>query len=163
MMPSYIFSQRIFTVAAVSVGALLLAGLFLYQVHAPPLARALSAGSAAITSSPGKAYLSAQAPVVAVSGEEAPMVEVNIANNGLVLLRGAHVLAMNGGTIHVGMSWGSSDLTWILETNYNTQFLTQNGKKETLSDIQVGDIVTVTGKISGGGTEPIIDTQVVRE
>lgn len=91
------------------------------------------------------------------------MLEVHIANNGLMLLRGARVLSISGSTIHVGMSWGSSDFTWAVETNYNTTFLTSKGEKEALGNVGVGDTVTVTGQLSGSGTEPTIDADVVRE
>ncbi|MDO8481678.1 MAG: hypothetical protein Q7S75_01175 [bacterium] len=147
-----IFSQRIFIVAAVSLASLVLAGMFVIQGHAQPLANRTT--SASPQSSENKATSATQ---------KVPMLEVHIANNGLVLLRGARVISVSGNTIHLGMTWGSSDVTWAALTHYNTKFLTSDGQKETMADISVGDIVTVTGTLSASGVEPIVNADFVRE
>lgn len=157
-------SRRILVAATISVAALTLASLFLYQVHAQPLAAAFSTGQV-VNTSPGKVDLSPQAAsgVASPSATEAPMLEVHIANNGLVLLRGARVISISGETIRVGMTWGLADFTWAVKTNSGTKFVTSKGEKETLADIQTGTFVTVTGMLTGSATEPTIDGEVVRE
>lgn len=89
--------------------------------------------------------------------------ELHIADNGLVLLRGVRVVSISGSTIHAQSAWGHSDFTWELITGPATKFFTSKGEKETLSDIAVGDIVTVTGMLDQQGGDPIVDTEFVRE
>lgn len=161
MMPLYMPSNRIIAFAAVSAVSVLLSGLFLYQVHAQPLTAQSGGGVPA-----GTADLSAQAAGTGsspVATGSAPMVEMHIANNGLVLLRGARVVSISGGTVHVEMAFGGADFTWALSTNSNTQFFSSQGGKEAFTDVREGDIVTATGMLAGGGTEPVVDTQFVRE
>ena len=43
--------------------------------------------------------------------------EVHIANDGLVLLRSARVVAISWNTITVSTAWGSTDLSWMVATN----------------------------------------------
>jgi len=112
--------------------------------------------------SPGKAYLGAQTPPVPAA-KSAQMLGINIANNGLVLLRGARVSAISGEIIYVEMKWNVARLTWTIRSNLNTKFLTSTGEKQSLADIRVGDIVNVTGELSDDGTGPVINAQFVRE
>lgn len=162
-LPTLIFSRRIFIAAAISTAALFLAGLFLYTANAQSLPLKYNASVAGGASS-GTVYLSASGqPAVATSTKKAPMLEVHIANNGLMLLRGATVISNSRGTIRVGMVWGSADFTWTVKTDFGTKYLTSKGEKETLEDIEVGDIVTITGMLTESGAEPTINAEHVRE
>ncbi len=165
MLPLSIFALPRKLLVALIVGgvSVMLAGVFLYEVYAQPLPQSHSASAAAAPS--GTVYLSpaAQAAAVASSTKPAPILEVHIANSGLMLLRGARVLSVSGSTIHVGMTWDSNTFTWALDTNYNTQFLNIKGEKGALGDIQAGDTLIVTGTLTTAGSEPSIDTKTVRE
>lgn len=158
-------SRRIRVVGVVSLGALVVAGLFLYQVQAQVMAP-LSARNN-ITSSPtGKVYLSAQvaaAGAAAAPAPKTPTIEVNIANNGLVLLRGARVTDITGTVIQVDMKWGANDFAWTVNTRSNTKFINSKGENQTLNDIQVGDYVIVTGMLARGADQPTIEADFVRE
>lgn len=163
MIPLSFDSQKILIVTGVSGALLLFATTLFYQAYAAPLIGHLGSSGVASPKN-GKVYLSAEAAAVAsTTPQKAPMLEVHIANNGLVLLRGAHVLSISGSTIHVGMAWDSSSFTWQVETNYNTKILNSKGEKQTLADIESGDTVTVTGMLVGGGGEPTVDATFVRE
>ncbi len=162
-LPTLIFSRRIFIAAAISTSALFLAGLFLYTANAQSFIRENSLSAAGSVSS-GTVYLSASGqPAAVTSTKKAPMLEVHIANNGLMLLRGATVISNSRGTIRVGMVWGSADFTWTVTTDFGTKYLTSKGEKETLEDIKVGDIVTITGMLIESGAEPTINAEHVRE
>lgn len=140
-----------------------MASLFLYQAHAQPLSYQSNVGKVTSTS-PGHVSLSGEAmPAATVTDAKAPMLELHIANNGAVLLRGARVVSVSGNTIHAEMVWGTSDLKWALETGYNTRFLDSKGEKQTLGDIKKGDAISITGMLIESGSELIIDTQFVRE
>ncbi len=156
-----ILSQKIFIGAMVSIAALFFAILFLYQIHAQPLGQNAAARTAA-----GKVYLSPQAAAsaAAASASTAPaMLEAHIANNGLVLLRGARVVSISGTVINVEMAWGPAQFAWTVQTTSNTKFFAPTGEKETLADIQPGTVVTVTGMLAGSRGEPTISAQFVRE
>ena len=92
-----------------------------------------------------------------------PMREIHIANNGLMLLRGATVVSNSFGVIRVSMKWGFADFTWQIHTAPGTKFFTSKGEKETVEDIAAGDTVTVTGMLTGNGEEPTIVAEFVSE
>src|SRR3989344_6366466 len=160
MIPLSFLSQRIFVVAAISATATVAGGLLLYQGYLP-VARAFGSGSPT-TNSANVVYLAPNAAATSTPPKD-PVREVHIANTGLTLLRGARVLSASGNTIVVGMTWGASEFTWVLQTNYATKFLNPEGEKASAADIHAGDIVTVTGKISQGGVKPFVSADIVRK
>ncbi len=160
-MPLPIFSQRAYTIAAISAAAAVLAGLLFYQASTP-LARALDSNSPK-TDSANTVYLSPDGAATTTAAQQNPPVEVHIAANGLTLLRGVRVLSVSGNTIKVGMTWGSSDFTWLVQTDFSTKFVNAEGEKESSANIHIGDTVTVTGKIARGGGTPVVDADIVRK
>jgi hypothetical protein len=153
--------RKIVLGAIAALAAVVLGSVLIYETYARPL----TAQFAGAQTNAGTVYLSpaaeaaAQAPIAA----KTPMLEMHIANNGLTLLRGARVLSVSGSTIRVGIAWSSGLFTWDINTAYNTEFFGPTGQKETLADVQPGDIVTATGNLHAGGGEPAIDAQFVRE
>jgi hypothetical protein len=98
--------------AAISLAALMISSIFLYEFHALPAA-AFTLGNV-VNSSPGTADLSAQGGAYAAASASTTVVtlpEMHIANNGLVLLRGAQVTSVSGDTIQVEMIWNSVQFT----------------------------------------------------
>ena len=69
--------------------------------------------------------------------------EVHIANDGLILLRSAHVVAVNTDTIMVSTAWGSTDLNWVVRLdatrygahNFGTRFIDRHGGEISRADI----------------------------
>jgi hypothetical protein len=53
---------------------------------------------------------------------------------------------------------------WLIQTDpiLNTTFLRTKGEKGGLTDVRVGDLLTITGKLMHGGVEPIIAAQIIR-
>lgn len=146
------FGGRIIVAPTVLAVSILLIGIFYYGVYTQILPYQHEV----------RAVGGLPAPVVATSTKSMPMREVHIANNGLMLLRGATVTSLSGSTIHISMSWGGTDFKWAINTTSATKFLTSGGEKGTRADIQVGDTIGVTGMISSGGSEPTIDAAFVR-
>lgn len=171
---SAVHKYRMFVVAAVSAAVLLFAGMFLYQAHAestvyPPAGNTVSDSSVRGYLS-DKVYLGsgvsggaveAVAPAVPET-KKAAIVEIHIANSGLVLLRGARVASIRSGTIRLNLILGASNFTWTAETSTYTKFLTSGGEKKTLADIKAGDIVTVTGKLKTDSAPNTVDADFVR-
>ena len=158
-------SRKIMIAVVLSIAVVASTGLFFYQARAEFAAPRSSEG-AVVDPSSGVVYLGAKAAAVASAVAEAkssPILEMHIANNGLVLLEGARVVSLSGGRIRVEMKWGSESFSWLANTNSNTKFFASNGEKTTLANIQVGDTLTVSGMLTNGGAEPSMDAVFVRE
>lgn len=156
-------SRRIMIIGIASLSAAVLASLLFNAVSAQALSPVHHAKGTGIAS--GKVYLSAAGAAAADSAASAPapMHEITIANNGLVLLRGALVTSISGDSIRMTVPFGGGVFTWLLKTNAGTKFITREGEEETLADIQVGDVITASGKLAGAGSTPVIQVQFVHE
>ena len=82
-----------------------------------------------------------------VYAESAPNLEVHIANNGFVLIRNATITSISGTTIEAEITWGSSTLTWEVQTDGKTDFVRSDGEKGTLTGLTEGNIITITGEL----------------
>ena len=106
---------------------------------------------------------SANAAVTASSTIKSVMSELNIANSGLILLRGARVTEISADkSIGVEMTLGGVGFSWILKTNNLTKFFANGGKKTTFSSLRVGDTITVTGHLAGDEAKPEIEAEFIR-
>ena len=94
--------------------------------------------------------------------ESAPNLEVHIANNGFVLIRNATITSIAGTTIEARIAWGSSTLTWKVQTDGKTEFVQPDGEKGTLSGLAAGDTVTITGELDPTMSEPTVIAETVR-
>ncbi len=95
--------------------------------------------------------------------ESAPNLEVHIANNGFVLIRNATLTSISGTTIEARIAWGSSTLTWVVQTDGRTQFVQSDGEKGTFSGLKEGDTVTITGELDPTMSEPTVIAETVRK
>jgi hypothetical protein len=162
MMPLTLYSNRTYLIGAFAVAAAIAGGVLIYGGLSSSLPRKASAATAPA----GTVYLSPSASAAGASSGAAvknPMHEITIANSGLVLLRGARVVSITGNTIRVELSWGSDSFAWDVHTRYTTLYFASTGAKETLSDIQPGDTVTVTGNLSADNFSNSVDADYVRE
>ncbi len=98
---------------------------------------------------------------VAYAATVAPLPEMHIANNGLVLLRGAQVVSVSGDMIKVRMAWNSVYFTWAVQTGQSTQYFSSTGEKETSPAIQAGDVLTATGMLVQNGPQPTITAEFI--
>lgn len=90
------------------------------------------------------------------------LLEMHIANDGLVFMRGARVTSVSGKSIVVAIAWGSMGTSWVVHTNDATHFATRGGDKIALSKINIGDSLTVTGNLNQGASQPTIEASAVR-
>lgn len=153
---------RVFTFIAASTTLLFGAGLFLYharaQVSVQPDKSTASNISLIATDRLGRTETKPYIP----TEQKAPMLEVHIANNGLMLLRGARVISISNNIIRVITDWHSISFTWGVETKFLfTKFTVSGGKPGTIKDIQVGDILTITGKLTRSDPELIISGEFI--
>lgn len=109
-------------------------------------------------------------PALATTVSGVRPLEIHIADNGLVLMRSARVVAVSGTTILVSTTWGLADFRWVVRTNatsyethnFGTRFLSRDGTKLSYMDIHEGDLVTITGALDSTASEPTLNADSVR-
>ncbi len=117
-----------------------------------------------------KALALATVPQLQTDVEKRPIQEVNIANNGQVYIRGARVESVSGTTIMISTTWNSTKMQWLIHTNasqygkrhFGTKFLDRSGEMISLSDIRIGDTVSVSGSLRKDQADLVVDADVVR-
>ena len=142
-------------------------GGFLHRVYAEPsIHKSVSAPviDVSLAKTPLLAKITRKDAIADASSDiKIPMLEIHVANTGAILLRGAKVTSIEANIIHVTTTWNEANLSWSVKTKFFTTFLTNKGKKAVLSDIKVGDTLTITGKLMTGGTEPTIEAEFIRK
>lgn len=77
---------------------------------------------------------------------------VDINKNGTVVIRGGVITSISGNMIVVSTTLGSSVLTWTGNFDSSTKLESKNGKAIDLSQITVGDTVTIKGTMNSGSS-----------
>ena len=153
------YASRIFAISnsAFVRGALgafiILSVMFFMEVVVAPVVSSASHREMAYDS----AVNAANARAAGLAKKSDIMKEFHIANNGMVLIRGARVLSVSEDTIRVGISWGTSDFIWNVIMDPATKFVSEDGLTTTLESVQYGDTVTVTGMLSETNTTVAAD------
>ncbi|MCE9643631.1 hypothetical protein K8Q93_00040 [Candidatus Parcubacteria bacterium] len=81
-----------------------------------------------------------------VSKENA--LDIRIAPNGEVIVRGARISAISGTTLTAVATLGNTSMTWTVLTDSTTHFVTKGDKNTALSGLKVGDSVSFSGKLA---------------
>ncbi len=96
------------------------------------------------------------APAVASANEGAKVSSV-IASptvsmaDGKALVRGAKVTSVSGSAVNASVTWGSTVLTFTLNTDSATKYYNRLGKAGAFADIASGDSISFAGNMSGNG------------
>lgn len=104
------------------------------------------------------------------SDEHAPILEIHIANNGMVYLQGARIESVSGTSIVVSTSWNAIKMLWTIRTDetyygprhFGTNFLDQKGNRLAVGDLRVGDVLKVNGIFEAGQREFVVQADMVR-
>lgn len=140
---------------ALLVGAVFLGGVYLYELRGPAMPLTFEA--------PTGTTVAHAASVAVTSTSAAPIREMHIANNGLVLLRGGVITQITDRTIRLSIEWGGIDFQWDVLTDMNTSFFSKDGNKQTLAALHPGEYLSsVTGQLVAGAAGPTIDAAFVR-
>lgn len=89
--------------------------------------------------------------------------EVHIADDGTVLVRGATVSSISGGTIVANLNWGSTGMSWTLKSSSSTEFIRSNGGTTTLADLAVGHLISFAGTLDTSSSAFTVNAQVVKD
>ena len=94
--------------------------------------------------------------------QDMPIQGLNIAGNGLTYIQGARVARVSNSYLEVVSEWNAGMFRWTINLHAETRFVLPNGEAGTLSDINVGDFVAITGTLSGNSPGVLIEGDVVR-
>lgn len=105
------------------------------------------------------------------AGNRKSILEVHIANSGMVYLQGARVESVSGSRLVVSTTWNNIKLEWGVNTNgsdygkrhFGTQFYDSKGNKLTIADIRVGSVVSVNGFFETGVSGLILKADFIRK
>ena len=77
--------------------------------------------------------------------------EVHISDNGKVLVRGAKVTGISGTTINAETVISGSSIAWVVDASATPKVIRRYGGNSSVSEIQIGDIISFGGSLSGAG------------
>ncbi len=86
--------------------------------------------------------------------------EVHITKEGLATITDTKVMQIAGGTLFTRMYWGDSYVRLTVKTNQSTKFYRGTGEVTSLSEVSVGDMLDVTGQLTGGDVLTLVTTSV---
>lgn len=94
--------------------------------------------------------------------QDAPLLELHIANNGLVYMQGARVVSISQTGMTVSSKWEAATFRWMIEIDDKTRFVEPDGETGMFSDIRLGDFVNITGYLISSSPPPSIRAEAVR-
>lgn len=86
---------------------------------------------------------------------------LDINRDGQVVIRNATVNSQNGNNMTLTSTLGSATLTWTLVLDNGTRFESRNGRQIDPREINIGDKVTVKGKLMSGSALTV-DADLIR-
>ena len=88
---------------------------------------------------------------------------VQINNNGSTRVSGATVTSVGSSTLVAQNSFGSTTLTWTVNTNSSTKFVDKGGKNYPLANIAVGDVISFVGTLNAGSNSLTVTATQVKD
>lgn len=88
---------------------------------------------------------------------------IAISDNGSALVRGAKVASVANGVITATTVWNNLSVTWTIDTDSNTDLVRLNGANASLSNVSVGDYVSVSGMLDTAQSGFTIKADTVRD
>lgn len=119
--------------------------------------------------SPGTKIINAEVKKWApVKGQS--VLGVNIANTGMIFLKGAQVVSVSETTIVVKTSWKVTKMQWVIHTeesylgkrHFGTNFFDFKGNRLAITDVAVGSIISISGLLDTSYAEPTVDADFIR-
>jgi len=89
--------------------------------------------------------------------------EVRIDNDNSVIVRGAKVTAISGSVITAQTQFGSTVLSWSVQTNADTRFANRGDGSASLAGIAVGDYISFSGMLNTAATGLSVNAKAVKD
>lgn len=96
------------------------------------------------------------------AGSVGSTLEVMLSDTGRTVVRGAEVTSVSDRTIRARTEWGASSISWTVDTDTDTAFVTKAGSDADLSDIAVGDYVSFSGVLNDRDATFVVDADAVK-
>ncbi len=87
--------------------------------------------------------------------------EAYISSNGTIVVRGAQVTDISGDTLIAETDFGDATVTWRVDTDANTKYVSRVGSGSDFDDISDGDYISFSGDLQSGSTLTV-DAGVVK-
>jgi hypothetical protein len=105
-----------------------------------------------------------------VPSSGASILEVHIANDGMVFLQGARIESISGPNMKVSTTWKETKMFWTVYTNesyygsrhFGTDFFDSKGIRLSIQDLHVGNVISVNGVFDVTSSQPSIQASVIR-
>jgi len=91
------------------------------------------------------------------------VVDVHIGKEGKAMITGAKVVSVTAPVINVAVTWGSFVMNWAVKTDANTQIVRRFSGKADLSEVGVGDFLSVSGMLDTTAATPTILAKTIRD
>lgn len=147
-------SRRTLIIAGFATLPLIALGAIAFQSH--------GSHSEAVKKSTNTVYLATPGIPNTGTPVQNPVVEVHVAGNGLTLVRGARVISVNGSNLTASTDLENAHMVWSIHERPDAKMFDTSGALLEASAIHVGDIITVTGMLSGSLAVPHIEAEYVR-
>lgn len=89
--------------------------------------------------------------------------EVRINDDNSVVVRGAKVTAVSGSVITAQTAFGSTMLSWSVQTNADTRFANRADSSASLATIAVGDYISFSGSLNTAVTGLTVNAKAVKD
>lgn len=89
--------------------------------------------------------------------------KITISNKGQVELEGVKVTSINTPVITVTSTWGSAVFTWNVKTSDSTKYTRRYSGISTLSEVSVGDLLSVRGTLDTSTSQPTVNATWVKD
>lgn len=94
---------------------------------------------------------------------DAQSVQLTIAPNGQVMIRGARIDAITADGVTISTGWGSTSFSWRVELTGSTRFVPGSGSVAARKALKVGDIANITGELDTSRAAPTIVASVFKD
>ena len=145
--------KKTLSVMIISAGVIFLLGFAMFSARGFGLSKSINKSSSALTV-PAQPSPSSAFGVVPT--------EVNIANNGFILARGAIVTDVSDKIIKAKILWGATNFDLTLNVLNTTKFVSRSGIKTDISNVMAGDTLIVSGSLTSGSNQFIINADFIR-
>lgn len=81
---------------------------------------------------------------------------VHITKDGNVVISQAKIMQLAGNSFYARLYWDEAYVRFLIKTGNNTKFLRGTGEATTLSEVSMGDVVDLVGKLESGGDSLIV-------
>ncbi len=89
--------------------------------------------------------------------------EIHVDREGNARIEGAKVAQVAGTSFYVRLYWGDAFIRFIVKTKSNVQVTRSLGEPTTLSEVAVGDILSLSGQLESGSDSLVLVADTIKD